>query len=162
VFPEAGGMGVRPIYAGVAEGGYALVHFKLPPGLGPGWHEVRLRTKSSAPSNGMAIAVDLETSAGRLEIKGASDGVTWEAGRVSAAHGFLSLWAEGLPENADIHNVAVCIADRPQGVTFVGPADAKGARQINARLGKVGPGRHGLRVGFGETRSPEVEFEVVT
>ena len=139
-----------------------MAHFKLPPGLEPGWHEVRIRTAGSLPSNGVAIAVDLETSATRLEVKGVCDGTTWQSGQVSLAHGFLSVWAEGLPENADLHNVAVSVGERRQRVTFVGAPDAKGVRQVNARVEGVGPGMHPVVVAFGKTRSAALPVTVVT
>jgi tRNA (mo5U34)-methyltransferase len=161
VFPEVGGYGVRPVFVGDVEDAGCLVHFRLPPGLAPGWHEVRLRIAGGPPSNALQIAVDIDSVPDHLEIKGACDGVSWEASRVSLASGFLSLWVEGLPENADIANVKVEIGQRRQFVNFVGAPDAKGVRQLNVRVERCGVGVREVVVGFGEVRSAGVGVEVV-
>jgi len=146
VFPEVGGFGARPVFAGVNDAGYSVVHFKLPPGLASGWHEVRL-----LGGEGKAvIAVDLETVADHLEIAGTRDGTTWQQDTIASE--FLSLWVRGLPENADIHNVGVYIGERRQTVTYVG-AEAEGMRQVNARVEAPAAGSCAVCVGFGETRS---------
>ena len=160
VFPEAGGYGVRPVFVGEEKGAGCLVHFKLPPGLQAGWHEVRLRTAGSHWSDPLRIAVDLDSKADRLEIKGACDGVNWQPSRVSLANGYLSLWVEGLPENADIANVKVQIGDRRQFVNFVGAPDAKGVRQVNVRVEGCGLGVQEVSVAFGEVESPSSVVEV--
>lgn len=161
VFPEVGGYGVRPVFVGDVEDAGCLVHFRLPPGLTPGWHEVRLRTAGSHASDALRIAVDIDSVAERLEIKGACDGVSWQPSRVSLANGFLSLWVEGLPENADIANVKVEIGQRRQFVNFVGAPDAKGVCQVNVRVTGCGTGVREVAVGFGEVQSPSVGVEVV-
>jgi hypothetical protein len=158
VFPDVGGYGVRPVFAGEVEGAGCLVHFRLPPGLAAGWHEVRLRTAGSQPSNALRIAVDIDSTPDRLEIKGACDGVNWQPSRVSLANGFLSLWVEGLPENADIANVNVEIDRRRQFVNFVG-SDDRGVRQVNVRVAGCGLGMREVSVGFGEVRSASVSVE---
>ena len=160
VFPEVGGYGVRPVFVGEEDGAGCLVHFKLPPGLAAGWHEVRLRTTGSHPSEARLIAVDIESRSDRLEIKGACDGVTWQPYSVSLANGFLSLWVEGLPENADIANVKVEIGERRQFVNFVGAPDEKGVRQVNVRVDGCGLGVREVAVGFGAVRSESVGVEV--
>jgi tRNA (mo5U34)-methyltransferase len=146
VFPEAGGFGVRPVFVGVNDSGYTVVHFKLPPGLTPGWHEVRLRGGTAT----CRIAVDLETVAERIEIVGTRDGSNWEQDTIASE--FLSLWVRGLPENADLHNVEVWIGEKRQVVTYVG-AESEGLRQVNVRVQGVGPGGCLVWVRFGETRS---------
>ncbi|MBZ5617462.1 MAG: DUF1698 domain-containing protein [Acidobacteriia bacterium] len=162
VFPEVGGYGVRPVFVGDVEDGSCLVHFKLPPGLAAGWHEVRLRTSGSHQSDALRIAVDVELAAGHLEIKGACDGVSWEASRVSLANGFLSLWVEGLPENADIANVTVEIGRERQFVHFVGAPDAAGVRQVNVRVDeRCGVGVREVAVSFGEVPAGSVGVEFI-
>ncbi len=161
VFPEVDGYGVRPLFVGDLEDAGSLVQFKLPPGLAAGWHEVRLRTAGSHASDPLRIAVDIESSAGRLEIKGACDSVDWRPFRVSSANGFLSLWVEGLPENADIANVEVRMDGRRQFVNFVGLPDAKGVRQVNVRVAGCALGVVEVALGFGKAESAAVGVEVV-
>ena len=161
VFPEVAGYGVRPVFVGEVEGEGCLVHFRLPPGLTAGWHEVRLRLAGSQASNAVRIAVDLDFRAGRLEIKGTCDGVTWWPSRVSLENGFVSLWVAGLPENADIANIRVRIGPHRQFVNFVGSPDEKGVRQVNARVRGCAPGIQDIVVSIGEAESPPVAVEVV-
>jgi len=159
VFPEAGGYGSRPVWVGPAEGGNSLVLFKLPPGLSAGWHEVRL----GASGNALSVAVDVAGATDRIAIAGACDSVTWKAGEVSLSHGFLSLWVEGLPENADVANVLVHVAGQPQAVAFVGTAGAGGVRQINVRIRpeSCAAGAHEVVVSFSKTHSQGMMVEFV-
>jgi tRNA (mo5U34)-methyltransferase len=161
VFPEVGDYGVRPVFVGDVEDAGCLLHFKLPPGLASGWHEVRLRTAGSHRSNALRIAVDVDSAPAELKIQGACDGVTWQPSRVSLANAFLSLWVAGLPENADIANVKVEIGERQQFVNFVGQPDPNGVRQMNARVEGCDAGVHEVSVQFAEVRSPGVEVEFV-
>jgi hypothetical protein len=145
---EVGGYGARPVSVGWADG-YQAVNFKLPPGLGPGWHAVRLRT-ADAESNRVEIAVDVPAAAERLSVRGVSDAVSWDASRISLRNGFAAVWVDGLPANADRGNVGVTIAGRRQVVTFVGAAGADGTRQVNVRLAGYTPqGRQPIEVSFG-------------
>ena len=157
VHPEVGGYGVRPVSVNLVEGGNWLVNFKLPPGLAAGWHEVRLGTGANA----IEIAVDVDRAAERLEIKGVCDGVSWKPSQVSLANGFLSLWVEGLPENADIANVKVHVGIHRQRVTFVGAPDVNGVRQVNARVEKCVAGAGEVSVSFGGVRSAGLAVEFV-
>lgn len=161
VFPEVDWYGVRPVIAKRSEDGVSIVVFKLPPGLAPGWHEIRLRTLGSQRSEPVRIAVDFEASPRHLEITGACDGVTWDTRRVSIANGFLSLWITGLPENADIANVRVRLAGGRTFVNFVGAPDEHGARQVNVRLGECRPGVRELTAEFAAVESAPVEVEFV-
>lgn len=161
IFPELSGYGVRPAHVGMVDDGGWLAHFKLPPGLASGWHDVTIRTPGSPPSNAMRIAVDIESTPKSLEIKGACDGVTWQAGRVSQANGFLSLWVKGLPENADIGNVKVEIEHQRQFVDFVSSPDDLGVRQINVRIEKCRSGLREVVVRFGEVTSEKAPIEVI-
>ena len=150
VHPEVGGLGIRPVAVNLLETGAWLMNFKLPPGLPAGWHEVRL-----APGgNALKIAVDIEPAAAHLAIRGACDGVSWKPSEVSLEDGFLSLWVEGLPENADLANVRVHVRAQRQTVTFVGPPDGDGVRQVNARVEGCIAGEHEVSVSVGAARSP--------
>src|SRR5450432_2410202 len=95
VFPEVDAYGVRPVFVGEIEDAGCLVHFKLPPGLPPGWHEVRIRTTGSHPSDPQKIAIDIDSTPTALTIVGACDGVTWQPSQVSLSNAYLSLWVDG-------------------------------------------------------------------
>lgn len=141
--PTVGPYAAHPIFAGRTDAGYWQVNFKLPPGLPPGWHPVRL-----GDSNAVEIAVDLPARADTLSIADACDGVAWTNGRVSLAAGHLTLWARGLPRNADVHNVKLRVDGDRQRVTYVG-VDG----QINARVSAVSPGRRSVTISCGDTQS---------
>jgi tRNA (mo5U34)-methyltransferase len=108
VKPEVSGYGVRPVGVVHHGGDGWQANFRLPPGLDPGWHEVRLRTAGSRYSNPVRIAIDIPPTAERIEIAGLTDAATWTPGRCRGQRGdFLSLWVRGLPENADRGNVLI-------------------------------------------------------
>jgi hypothetical protein len=159
VFPEVGPYGVRPAFVSELEDGGRLIAFKLPPGLTAGWHGVRLRTAGSRPSVSVRIAVDIDSQPRHLEIKGACDGVSWQPSRVSLANGFLSLWVEGLPENADVANVKVEVEQRRQVVNFVGAPDAKDVRQVNVSVERCGLGVRKVAVSFEGVSSQSIGVE---
>jgi len=138
-------------------------NFMLPPGLDPGWHEVRLRTSCSTFSGAIRIAVALPVESRCVTILGACDGLTWLQGEVAFAGelAHLTLWVGGLGENADRNNVRVyCDAQRLH-VDFVSAPDSTGTRQVNARISKrTGVGIYTIVVRFGETQSPPVEVQI--
>jgi hypothetical protein len=161
VFPEVDGYGVRPTIANPSQNGASIVVFKLPPGLAPGWHQIRLRTAGSHPSAPIRIAVDFDAAPSHLEITGACDSVNWQRSKVSIANGFLSLWITGLPENADIANVQVRVAGRRAFVNYVGAPDEYGVRQVNVRVTDCRPSVWGVSAAFGAVESAAVEVEFV-
>src|SRR5271155_2710945 len=59
VRPQVDRYGVRPIHVAQTSEGKWQANFKLPPGLTPGWHEVRLRIGESHPGSAQRIAVDV-------------------------------------------------------------------------------------------------------
>lgn len=142
--PSVGDFGVHPAFHGRTAAGYWQVNFKIPPGLPPGWHPVRV-----GASNSIEIAVDMPLEVEALEIAAVCDGVTWERDRVSLGGGHLSLWVRGLPRNADVHNVRVLLGEARQRPTYVG-ADG----QINLRLTGVAPGPIEARIECGGVVSP--------
>jgi hypothetical protein len=81
----------------------------LPPGLQPGWHDVRIRTRSSGFSKRCRIAVDIPGVTSGVEIRAACDGRTWKSGDVvidsNEAWGYLALMVSDLAENSDRNNV---------------------------------------------------------
>jgi tRNA (mo5U34)-methyltransferase len=147
--PIVGEYGVSPIFTGKTDAGYWQVNFKLPPGLPPGWHPVRLGN-----SNAIEIAVDIAPDIDELRLESASDGVTWDRGRMSLRNTFLSAWVQGLPRNADVHNVKAYVAGERQQVTYVGPDG-----QINLRLSGVAPGEHAVRIECGGVASNPLAVE---
>jgi hypothetical protein len=155
VFPEAGGYGVPPIYVNQRAPGVWQASFKLPPGLAPGWHDARLRTASSQYSNALRIAVDIPPRTEKLVIRGVWDGLSWKRGEAQlGASAFVSLWARGLPENADCNNVRVRMGGMRHSVDHIGAPDEGGFRQVNVRLrANLAPGEHDLVISFGDTAS---------
>ena len=162
VKPEVGGYGVRPLDVARIEGGRWQVNFKLPPGLEPGWHEVRLRTAESGFSNGLPIAVDVPAKTEKLTIADIRDGITWNAGEVDLGTGnLLSLWIDGLPENADRNNVRVYANQMRQAVEYLSAPEQNGLRQANFRLSdRIAPGAYNVVVRLGEAESPPVSLVV--
>jgi hypothetical protein len=133
--------------------------FKLPAGLAPGWHEVRIRTGGSGFSNTARIAVDIPPACDRLTIESACDGRTWSRNEITS--GFLSLWVGGFPDNADQGNIRVLVDGRSQVTLFAGEPDENGARQVNASLRvMVHSGAHEIAVEVGGTRSNAVNMTV--
>lgn len=164
VFPEVGGFGSKPLtVTQTGEQGWQA-NFKLPPGLAPGWQEVRLRTARSAFSNAARIAVDMPLEAGPFTIQGACDGRTWRPGEVTAGEGaILSLWLAGLPENADRGNVRVFLSTRRLPIADFASATAdKEPRQVNVTVPPSFPkGRYDLTIRLGDRTSPPLSIRVV-
>jgi tRNA (mo5U34)-methyltransferase len=157
--PEVSGYGSQPVFVGLVEG-YWRVHFKLPPGLSSGWHQVRLRTPE-AVSNSVEIAVDVPLVAESLEIRAVYDAVNWQPFRISLENGFVSIWVYGLPRNADRNNVKVSLAGKRQFTTFAGAPTPDGATQVNARLrGDTPKGKQRLDIRFGAINALPVTVEI--
>jgi tRNA (mo5U34)-methyltransferase len=134
VKPQVGDYGVHPIHLDRRKANMWEVTFKLPPGLTPGMYEARVRIAHSTPSNARRVAVDMPLAVESLEIESVLDGITWKQNEVDLSKGHsLSLWAIGLPPNADKTNVRVYIGGNPRDVTFVKLADT-GSHQINADI----------------------------
>lgn len=140
VRPEVAGFGVQPIRVTPVDSETWVAHFKLPPGLSPGWNNVRLRIGNSRPSNEKRIAVDIPIQAGQLKIAAVSDGCTWKANELDLSTGdVIAMWVEGLPENSDVNNVKVFLGDTPLSTVYVGPVDLNSATQINVQAPKALP-----------------------
>ena len=110
-----------------------MANFRLPPGLGSGWHDVRLRFAGSGFGRSFRIAVDMPAATGSIEVKGACDARTFTPGEV-AAGSFVSIWISGLPENADRANTRVRLGETALHVEYVGDTDDAGLRQVNAAV----------------------------
>jgi tRNA (mo5U34)-methyltransferase len=172
VFPEIGPYGTIPVYLGATGVEGWEVVAKLPPGLPPGWQDVRLRTAHSDWSKPMRIAVDLSPEAeqggtaaldaAELRIEAVRDGKTWEHDQVLLdSESYVSLWVAGVPEQAVRRHVGVRLNDHSLTVTFLSAPLEDGLRQINALLpAEVGPGDYGLVAVCGRTASPPVSIKV--
>jgi hypothetical protein len=138
-------------------------NFKLPPGLTAGFHEVRIRTRGSGFSNPIRIAVDVPAQAATLSVTGVCDGRTWKPGDVMLQpDGVLTLWVQGLPENADGNNTEVWLGAEQLRVTYVLPYAAGGPSQINAEVTAGFPlGEAMLRVRISEASSRTVPVRIL-
>ena len=155
VKPEVDGYGSQVIFLGRQTGGEWHANFKLPPGLAPGWREVRLRTATSGFSNAMRIAVDVPARPEALAITGLCDGTSWIPNQLELAEGAtISLWVTGLPESADRNNLQVCIGGMRLAVEYIAAPQGDHARQMNVRapLGAK-PGDYLLTVSIGDVGS---------
>ena len=162
VFPEVGGYAAQPTFVGLVDG-FWQINFRLPPGLSPAWHEVRLRTPDGE-SNTVEIAVDvpLVTDSVHLKITGACDGVDWQPWRMAVHHRFASVWVHGLPRGADKSNVKVDIGGTRQLTTFVGEADADGVVQVNVSVKPYTlQGSQPLELRIEDCVTPPVNVEIV-
>jgi tRNA (mo5U34)-methyltransferase len=161
VRPEVGGYGIRPIDVAQMGENEWQANFKLPPGLTPGWHEVRIRIGGSRPGSAQRIAVDVPLVAGEIRIQGVSDGTTWAKNQIDLSRGdVLSFWASGLPENIDCGNLSVILDGRRLTVIYVGAAEEE-ARQINVKVPKECPaGRAVISVSAGNSGTASADIEI--
>jgi tRNA (mo5U34)-methyltransferase len=155
VQPEVGGYGMRPIHVAQVgtpgSGDEWQTNFKLPPGLTPGWHEVRMRIGGSRPGSAQRIAVDVPLEADEIQIEGVRDATTWAKDQLDVSRGdALSFWVSGLPENVDYNNLRVSSDGWRLLVTYIGAA-AEGVRQINVKVPKGLPlGLAAISVSMGQ------------
>lgn len=150
VKPEVSGYGVRPIHLHRDEDQVWEAVFKLPPGLEPGMHEVRLRLAGTTAAAPRHIAVDLPVEAEALVIGSVCDGKTWN--EISSQTESISIWLNGLPQNADKNNVEVRVNGARLPVDYVDPEGG----QINARLGSSMPSPFEIEVKCGTCSSSPV------
>ena len=148
---EVGGFGVPALCVRDEEDGTRLANFRLPPGLDGGWNAVRLRFPDTGFGRTLRIAVDMPLKIDRLVVKGVCDGITWSGEKIAIREcGVISLWVNGLPENADQSNICVRLGDVRLGLEYISEPDPEGCRQINAAVpGDVVEGEHVLRIESG-------------
>jgi hypothetical protein len=134
--PEVSGFGAPAIAVEKYEGTAWHVSFRLPPGLAPGWHEVRLCTVRSGFSNACRIAVDIPLEVGDFAIVSVCDSRNWCASEVhligGEESGFLTLWVRGLAGTADRNNLRLYCEGSRIPVDFISPGSD--VRQVNVRL----------------------------
>jgi hypothetical protein len=121
-----------------------------------------LRIRGGSESQPRRIAVDLEPETDAIGIRILCDGRTWERNvvRLGTRPAVLSLWAAGLPENADEANTVVTIGGASARVTYVGSTEANGTRQVNADVpDQVNSGPSAVRVECGGVVSDPEELQ---
>jgi 2-polyprenyl-3-methyl-5-hydroxy-6-metoxy-1,4-benzoquinol methylase len=163
VKPEVGGYGVRPLNVWQFGEQRWQVEFKLPPGLTPGWHDVRVRIRDSRPSNALRVAVDLPLEPGPIRMAGVRDGMTWTPNQIDLSQGpTLSVWIEGLPANADRNNLRVSLGSARLEVMYLQPARPNEPRQANAIVPEeTETGAANLVVTIGDQRTEPVEVRIL-
>jgi tRNA (mo5U34)-methyltransferase len=141
VKPEVSGYGVRPIFLARGDADLWHINFKLPPGLTPGWHEVRIRVRDSLPGIAKLVAVDVPVVADEITIEGVRDGTTWEDHALNLSRGrALAIWIRGLPSNADRNNLRVMLDGTRVSIADIEPAGSN-ARQVNVEVPAALPPR---------------------
>jgi len=157
---EVSGFGTHAIHVQGRENEGWAASFRLPPGLNPGWHPVRLRFADTEFSNELRIAVDVSAQTPKqLAVKDLSDGLSWRRGQVSIADGgFLSFWISGLPENRSALDMCVQLGEIPLQITWIGTTGVDGYCQINAKAPPdIAKGHHDFRVKYlGVCAGPQV------
>jgi tRNA (mo5U34)-methyltransferase len=153
IFPEVSGYGVRPIHVAREESNW-IATFRLPPGLEPGWHEVRLRVRGSRLSTPVRIAVDLSLATEEIRITSVADGTTWKKDEIDLATGnTLAVWVTGLPESTDRRCIYARVDGRPVEVSFVEPPGETTVRQVNIVMPSKGPSESTIEVAMGTAKA---------
>jgi tRNA (mo5U34)-methyltransferase len=157
---EVGAFGTRTVYLQRHDDRNCTATFRLPPGLDPGWHAVRLRFAETGFSNEIRIAVDVPAERpGQLVVKDLSDGLSWDRDQISiAGGGFVSFWVSGLPENRSALDMRVLLGEIPLQIIWIGPTETGGYCQINTKVPPdVAKGSHDFRVQYASVSSePQV------
>jgi hypothetical protein len=143
---------------------------KVPLGLTRGWYDLKVRVADGDWSAPLQIGVGEHESAPslpedpNLKIANATDGKTWEAYTVRlGADSWLSLWIEGLPDAARAEDVRVRMNGTDLPAAFLSARDAKGHRQLNAKVpGGLKPAEVRVALIFENRRSREVEVRLVS
>jgi tRNA (mo5U34)-methyltransferase len=149
---DVGGFGVPALCVYPQGDRVWQANFRLPPGLAPGWHMLRLRFPGSRFSREWRIAVDLPVRVERLTLLAVLDGKSRTPDEVRIGENTtITCWVEGLAENSDRANTTVWLDGRRLRVEFMGepvPAPSGGtARQVNAIVpADTTPGRYRLHV----------------
>jgi tRNA (mo5U34)-methyltransferase len=122
VLPEVGEFAAPALVVRAMEPGLFMANVRIPPGLSPGAHAVRLRLGGSAFSKERTIYLDTSLRAGQFSILKVFDGVHWTESKVSlAAGGYLTIWITGLPEDADLSSTELFAGNQRIPLTYLGP-----------------------------------------
>lgn len=160
VQPQVGSYGVRPIHIGKSGSGHWQTHFKLPPGLAMGWHDVTIGVNGIV-SNPGRIAVDLPLESPGLRVEALCDGTSWEKNALDLHRGnVLSVWVAGLPSNADKANVRARVNGTFLPILYVAGGLAE-TRQINVQFPpRANAGDYEIEIFVGDTAASPVRFKV--
>lgn len=160
--PEVGGFGVQAISL-TADADHWVVNVQLPPGLTPGRHAIRLRTKYSRSSEPCHIYVDTPPVANGLEVRGLCDALAWRKDVcVSSTGRYATLYAGGTAENTDRVNLEIFIDDQRVQPTFIGEPDENLSRQVNFQCPADIPiGRHKVVICQAGVSSAGFAFDLV-
>jgi tRNA (mo5U34)-methyltransferase len=145
VFCQVGPFAARPVTVAKTGGGQWQLCCKVPLGLRRGWYDVRLRVRDRDWSNALQIGVDVSAAERQhapgpvetadLRIAVASDAKTWERNMVRLSQdSWISLWLEGLPDEANVVDVRVRLNGTDLQPGFLSARDERGYRQVNAKL----------------------------
>jgi hypothetical protein len=151
----------RPVF--LARDGEAWqANFKVPLGLDPGWHEVRVRTSNSAWSDPLRIALDVPLLVEKLEITGACDGKTWEKFALNPADSpVLSLWVTGVPENGGRDNIRVALGSHRCQIDYISHWQPGTPTQLNVLAPPdLGKGDYPVTVAIAQAVSEPVSIQV--
>ncbi len=151
----------RPVF--LARDGEAWqANFKVPLGLDPGWHEVRVRTSNSAWSDPLRIALDVPLVVEKLEITGACDGKTWEKFALNLTDSpVLSLWVTGVPENGGRDNIRVAIGSHRCPIDYISHWHPGTPTQLNVLAPPdLGKGDYPVTVAIAQAVSEPVSIQV--
>lgn len=95
------------------------------------------------PEGRQPCPAQTETRIRRVTNAGSSEPAVPPSGRYAA----LSLWVEDLPPDADLNHLTVEVGGKPGQMTYIGPPEADGMRQVNVLLPKgLGTGLQAVRL----------------
>jgi tRNA (mo5U34)-methyltransferase len=161
-----GAFHTAPVAVALRDGTWQ-VNFKIPPGLAPGWNDVRVRTTSSPWSNPSKFALDMPVEVASVAITSAADGKSWTPFEVRLSSeaknaAVLSLWIEGLPENRDHRNLHIRLGDHVLEADSFAPWELGKPAQVNVFLPEdVTPGTYPLTVAIGGVTAAPVSIRLV-
>jgi tRNA (mo5U34)-methyltransferase len=160
--PEVDGFGVRPLDLVDDGSGRWQANFRLPPGLTAGWRDVALRVAGSRRSNTLPIAIDLPVTAGPVTIKAVCDALTYAPDQFDPKQGqWITLWVEGMPDNADRNSLGVYLDGRRLKLTYVSRGGVE-SRQVNAFVPVDLPrGEASLGVQIAGNRSNVTKLQII-
>jgi len=99
-------------------------NFRLPPGLGGGWNDVRLRLADSDFGRTLRVAVDMPAAAPRRSAGGACDGNNFTVNTIAVGErGWVSPGCGACRECATRDNIRVLLDSTRLSIDFVGDED---------------------------------------